>query len=143
MSKFLQRAAAQVNGQIAQAAPVAPVEPEVIEQVAPVQGPEVEPVVDFPLSDISDDTTAQVRVMLSIGKPVRRAQDSIRPELPIQTAVAFSPACLRSSTLTSESLPPPIGTRVLRGKASAGTESGEAAAAVGKRMRARRSILLW
>lgn len=65
MSTFLKKAAAQVNGQIAQGAiaPVAPV--EVIEQPAPLQGPEVEPVVDFPLSQIDGDTAAQVRVMMS------------------------------------------------------------------------------
>ena len=64
----------------------------------------------------SNSTGEIAREMFSIGKPVRFAHDSIRAELPIHTAVAFSPAVLRISTLTSESLPPPIGTRVLRGR---------------------------
>ena len=82
------------------------------------------------------------RPILSIGRSVRSAQLWIKAELPIHTAVAGSPARLSSSTLTSESLPPPIGTRVRRGKPHAVAGAALAPGFAGKRMRSRRSSLL-
>jgi len=54
--------------------------------------------------------------MFNIGNPVACAHAAISAELPTHTAVAGSPNCLSSSTDTSESLPPPIGTRLRLGK---------------------------
>ncbi|CAM5311526.1 hypothetical protein RLIN73S_05318 [Rhodanobacter lindaniclasticus] len=75
--------------------------------------------------------------MFKVGRPVRPAQAAIKAELPTQTAVASPPIDLIASTATSESLPPPIGTKVRLGRFNAPTAA--ATPPRGKTMRPRRS----
>src|SRR5438552_15021602 len=92
----------------------------------------------------SNSSGASARLMLSSGSPVRAAQAAISAESPTQIAVAGSWILLHISTLTSESLPPPIGSRVRRGRRRLGASlaatygaSGPAAGSLKLERRAR------
>ena len=82
-----------------------------------------------PASFSANSAGSSLRVTRIAGSPACAIVASIGAALPSENSTSGSPACLRHSIVTMESLPPPTGTQVSRGSSSGSAAGGSTSSA--------------